>query len=96
MQVINFLVALSPIVVVLVGILCFKQSAKRVAPIALVWTLFLGFTYFNVTGATFAQNVAVFDALIWKGLKEGLKIVVMVFGAFVILNILRETGPLRT
>ena len=95
MQVINFLVALSPIVVVLVGILCFKQSAKRVAPIALVWTLFLGFTYFNVTGATFAQNVAVFDALIWKGLKEGLKIVVMVFGAFVILNILRETGAIE-
>ena len=31
MQVLNFLMALSPIIVVLVGILVFKQSAKKVA-----------------------------------------------------------------
>ena len=57
MDFVNFVMALSPILVVLVGILGFKQSAKRVAPIALVWTLVLAFTYFNVTGATFAENV---------------------------------------
>ena len=34
----NFVMALSPIVVVLVGILGFRQSAKRVAPVALLWT----------------------------------------------------------
>lgn len=33
--------------------------------------------------------------LVWKGLKEGLKIVLMVFGAFVILNLLRETGAIE-
>ena len=33
--------ALSPIVVVLVGILGFKKSAKTVSPIALAWTLIL-------------------------------------------------------
>lgn len=53
MEFLNFVMALSPIVVVLVGILAFHQSAKKVAPIALVWTLILAFTYFNVTGATF-------------------------------------------
>lgn len=94
MQFMNFVFALSPLIVVLVGILGFKQPAKRVAPLALVWTLLLGFTYFNVTGASFAENVTVFDALIWKGIKEGLKIVLMVFGAFVILNILRKTGAI--
>ena len=31
----NFVMALSPIIVVLVGILGFRQSAKRVAPVAL-------------------------------------------------------------
>lgn len=92
MAFLNFVMALSPIIVVLVGILGFHQSAKRVAPVALVWTLILAFTYFNVTGATFKENVAVYDALIWKGIKEGLKIVLMVFGAFVILNLLRDTG----
>lgn len=88
MSFLNFLIALSPIIVVLVGILAFHQSAKKVAPIALIWTLILAFTYFNVTGATFAENVKTYDALLWKGIKEGLKIVLMVFGAFVILNIL--------
>lgn len=36
MEFFNFVMALSPIVVVLVGILAFHQSAKKVAPIALV------------------------------------------------------------
>ena len=75
MDFVNFVMALSPILVVLVGILGFKQSAKRVSPIALVWTLILAFTYFNVTGASFADNVKTLDPLVWKGIKEGLKIV---------------------
>ena len=83
MDFLNFLMALSPIVVVLVGILGFKKSAKTVSPIALVWTLILAFTYFNVTGASFADNVKALDPLVWKGIKEGLKIVLMVFGAFI-------------
>ena len=95
MEVLNFVMAFTPILFVLVGILCFKQPAKRVAPLALVWTLILAFTYFNVTGATFAENVAAFDPLVWKGVKEGFKIVLMVFGAFVILNLLRETGAIE-
>ena len=94
MDFVNFVMALSPILVVLVGILGFKQSAKRVSPIALVWTLILAFTYFNVTGASFADNVKTLDPLVWKGIKEGLKIVLMVFGAFTILNLLRETGAI--
>ena len=36
MAFVNFVMALSPILVVLVGILGFKQSAKRVAPVALL------------------------------------------------------------
>lgn len=91
----NFVMALSPIIVVLVGILGFRQSAKKVAPVALIWTLVLAFTYFNITGASFKENVAVYDALFWKGIKEGLKIVLMVFGAFVILNLLRDTGAIN-
>lgn len=91
---INFLFAVSPIALVLFGILVLKKPAMKVAPIALCWTIFLVFTYFNVTGLTFRENVAVVDALVWKGVKEGLKIVAMVFGAFVILNTLKETGAI--
>ena len=95
MDFLNFPMALSPIVVVLVGILGFKKSAKAVSPIALAWTLILAFTYFNLDGLTFAENVKVLDPLVWKGIKEGLKIVLMVFGAFTILNLLRETGAIE-
>ena len=62
MEFLNFVMALSPIIVVLVGILGFRQSAKKVAPVALIWTLVLAFTYFNITGATFKENVAVYHA----------------------------------
>lgn len=95
MDFLNFVMALSPILVVLVGILGFKKSAKTVSPVALVWTLILAFTYFNAGDASFADNVKAFDPLVWKGIKEGLKIVLMVFGAFTILNLLRETGAIE-
>ena len=72
MEFLNFVMALSPILVVLVGILGLHKSAKAVAPVALLWTLVLAFTYFNVTGATFKENVAIYDPLVWKGVKEGL------------------------
>ena len=67
----------------------------KVAPLALLWTLALAFTYFNVTGLGFKENVAAYDALLWKGIKEGGKIVAMVFGAFVILNTLKKTGAIE-
>ena len=91
----NFIVALSPIIVVLVGIMAFKKSAMKVAPIALLWTIVLAFTYFNVGGAAFSENVSTVDALLWKGVKEGLKIVAMVFAAFVILNTVKTTGAME-
>ncbi len=95
MELLNFALALSPIIVVLVGILACKKPAMKVAPVALLWTLALAFTYFNVNGLGFKENIAATDVLLWKGIKEGLKIVAMVFGAFVILNILRETGAIN-
>ena len=95
MELFNFVLALSPIILVLVGILAFKKPAMKVAPVALLWTLVLAFTFFNVNGLGFKENIAATDALLWKGVKEGLKIVAMVFGAFIILNTLRETGAIN-
>ena len=57
MEFLNFVMALSPIIVVLVGILGFRQSAKKVAPVALMWTLVLAFTYFNITGASLGNLI---------------------------------------
>ena len=47
MEFLNFLLAVSPIVVVLAGILVMKKPAMKVAPVALIWTMFLAFTYFK-------------------------------------------------
>lgn len=57
MEFLNFVMTLSPIIVVLVGILRFRQSAKKVAPVALIWTLVLAFTYFNITGASLGNLI---------------------------------------
>lgn len=94
MNILNFIVASSPILVVLFGIMVFKKPAMKVAPLGLVWTMILAFTYFNITDMAFMDNVKVVDALLWKGIKEGLKIVAMVFAAFVILNLLKKTGAI--
>ena len=69
MEFVNFVMAISPIVLVLLGILVLKKPAMKVAPVALVWTLLLAFTYFNITDLSFADNVKVADALLWKGIK---------------------------
>ena len=95
MEFINFVMAISPIILVLIGILVMKKPAMKVAPVALLWTMLLAFTYFNINGLTFKENVVVLDALVWKGVKEGLKIVLMVFGAFTILNTLKKTGAIE-
>ena len=72
MDFINFIMAISPIIFVLIGILVLKKPAMKVAPVALLWAMLLAFTYFNIDGLTFKENVAVLDALVWKGIKEGL------------------------
>ena len=95
MEFINFVMAISPIILVLVGILILKKPAMKVAPVALIWTMLLAFTYFNINSLTFKENVVVLDALLWKGIKEGFKIVLMVFGAFVILNTLKYTSAIE-
>ena len=46
----SFILAISPIVIVLVGIMAFRMSASKVAPLALLWGMFLALTYFNITG----------------------------------------------
>lgn len=91
----SFILAISPIALVLIGIMVFRMSAYKVAPLALLWGMFLALTYFNITGLTLQENIQVLDASLWKGLKEGFKIVVMVFGAFTILNSLKDTGAME-
>lgn len=91
----NFVMALSPLVFVLVGILFLKKAAMKVAPLALVYTIVLAFTYFNANALEFKALVAGTDALLWKGIKEGAKIVMLVFSSFLLLNLMQRTGAIK-
>lgn len=95
MEILKFVLAFSPVLVVLLGILVFKKPAMKVAPVALIWTVFLAFTYFNAKGLAPVENIGIIDGFLWKGIKEGLKIVGMVFSAFVTLNMLKSTGAME-
>lgn len=91
---VRFVMALSPILVVLAGILLLRRPAMKVAPVAMVWAVVLAFTMFNVQNLPFSQHLPSLLAQFEKGIVEGLKIVFIVLGAFVILNTLRTTGAI--
>lgn len=95
MNVITFILAISPIALVLIGIMALKMPASKISPIALVWGMLLAMTYFNITGLSLKELIVSLDANVWKGMKEGFKIVVMIFGAFTILNSLKSTGAIE-
>jgi len=90
----KFILALSPIILILVGIMGFKKKAKNVALVSLVYTIFLAFTLFNVNNLSFDEVVTSIDGLIWKGIKEGTKIICMLLGAFVMLEIMKKSGAM--
>ena len=91
----SFILTISPIVIVLVGIMHFACRRHKIAPLAFLWGMFLVLTYFNITDLSLKDNIAVLDANVWKGLKEGFMIVVMIFVAFTILNALKATGAIE-
>lgn len=91
----TFLLALSPLLFVLAGILFLKKPAMKVAPLALVYTILIAFTYFNIQSLAFKEMVTNTDALLWKGIKESAKIVMLVFSSFLLLNLMQHTGAIR-
>ena len=84
MEFLNFVMALSPIIVVLVGILGFRQSAKKVAPVALIWTLVLAFTYFNNTVAACATVDQIGNEN--KVMKRTLPAFAIILGVYMVLT----------
>ena len=80
----DFVMALSPLGFVLVGILFLKKGAMKVAPLTLLYTVIIAFSYFNINGLDFKSPVAGPDALLWKGVKEGAKIVKLVISSFLL------------
>ena len=81
------LIAASPILVVLVGMLGLKKPAVVVTPIALVYTLFIGLLHFGGNAAGMAASLRI-------GILDGARIVWLIFGAFTILVMTMGTGAM--
>lgn len=91
----DFVMALSPLVLILVGIIVLRMPAMKVAPIGLVYIIILAFTYFSPADAVFKDTVTMVDGLLWKGIKEGSKIVMLVFSSFLLLNLMQRSGAMK-
>ncbi len=91
----DFIMALSPLMFILAGIIVFRMPAMKVAPLGLVYIILLAFTYFSPADAVFQDTVAMIDGLLWKGIKEGTKIVMLVFSSFLLLNLMQRSGAMK-
>ena len=81
--------AISPILIVMIGIVGLKKPATIVSAIALIYTIFVTMFY----GKFKLENAVLFSETT-KGIIEGAKMVFMIWSAFLILNMLINTGAM--
>lgn len=82
------LLAISPILLVLIGMTFLKKPAMLVAPVAMVYTWVIAMVCFGAdTNLVAGQTVS--------GLLEGLKIILLIFSAFTILKVMTKTGAIE-
>ena len=84
----NILLAISPILLVLLGMTVLKKPAMLVAPIVMVYTWFIAILFFDTDGAMVIGQTK-------SGIIEGLKIILLIFSAFVILKTMTKTGAIE-
>lgn len=82
------LLAVSPIIVVLIGMIGLKKPAMYVAPIAMLYTWIIAYLMFDATGTMIIDQTA-------SGLVEGAKIILLIFSAFIILVTMTQTGAIE-
>ena len=84
MEALHLILAASPIMLVIIGIMVMKKPAMKVAPAALVYTIVVSMVFFE-TGTDMVVSQ------VWKGIIEGLKIMGLLFSSFVILDMMIGT-----
>ncbi|MBR4945005.1 MAG: L-lactate permease, partial [Peptococcaceae bacterium] len=82
------LLAISPILLVLIGMTILKKPAMMVAPVAMVYTWVVSMVFFGAgADLVIAQTKS--------GIMEGLKIILLIFSAFTILKVMTKTGAIE-
>ncbi|MTI67763.1 MAG: L-lactate permease [Firmicutes bacterium] len=84
----NVLLAASPVLVILIGMLIFKKSAMKIAPITMVYTILLGMFVFNGTSNEMINSFK-------TGILDGVRIVWLIFAAFSMLIMMQKTSAMN-
>lgn len=84
----NFLLALTPVIIVLIGIVVLKKPALYVAPISLIYTIIISYLFFDAKTSMVAAQA-------YSGFIEGFKIILLIFSAFIILTMMTGTGAIE-
>ena len=83
----ELLLAISPIAIVIIGVVGLKKPATIVSVISLIYTIFLGMLYFHMENSVIIAQTT-------NGMIEGAKMVFMIWSAFLVLNLLINTGAM--
>lgn len=84
----NVLLAISPIALVLIGMTVLKKPAMIVSPIAMVYTWVIAMLFFSADATVVVTQTK-------SGLIEGLKVILLIFSAFIILTTMTRTGAIE-
>lgn len=79
--------SLSPLLIVVIGVIGFKKPAKWVSLIAMIYTVLLSIFYFNAEQMEVLKQAKI-------GIVEGAKMIYMIWAAFLILNMLVHTNAM--
>lgn len=83
------LLAVTPIIIVFILLVIFRQPAKKAMPLALVVTSALAMTVWGVSGWVVAASIV-------QGLVVAISILWIIFGALLLLNVLVNSGAVST
>jgi len=91
-----FIFAMSPILLVLIGMIGFNLSGKYVGPAASVYAAIICILYFNKADYMVTNGLAkVIGVDYYQGAKEGFKIFCLIWPAFIVLKTLMNTGAIE-
>lgn len=84
----ELLLALSPLFIIIIGIVGLKKPAKWVSILAVIYTILISTIIFNL-------DVSIIFFQTKKGIIDGFKMVYMIWAAFLILIMLLKTGAME-
>ena len=93
-QIITFVLAFMPILLVLIGMIGFDLSALKVAPFAFLLAVLLSYTFFANMEHGPVELARAIWAQTWSGIKSSFFIVGLILFSFLILDMMQTSGAM--